>query len=37
MEDRFFIDENFENTGVSVYAIFDGHEGDVSNKFIDLK
>lgn len=29
MEDRFVVNENIKNTGVSLYAIFDGHGGDV--------
>lgn len=30
MEDRFVINENIKNTGVSLFAVFDGHGGDVS-------
>ena len=29
MEDRFVVNENFQDTGVSLYAIFDGHGGEV--------
>lgn len=30
MEDRFVVIENIEDTGVAVYAVFDGHGGEVS-------
>lgn len=30
MEDRYVVNENFKNTGVSLFAIFDGHGGEVS-------
>ena len=29
MEDRFIIHNNIDNTGVAIYAIFDGHGGEV--------
>lgn len=29
MEDRFVINENITNTGVSLFAVFDGHGGEV--------
>lgn len=31
MEDRFVINENIKDTGVSLFAIFDGHGGEVIN------
>lgn len=34
MEDRFVINENIKNTGVSLFAVFDGHGGDVSSHII---
>ncbi|XP_058447964.1 protein phosphatase 1L isoform X2 [Malaya genurostris] len=33
MEDRFVIDENFNETGISLYAIFDGHGGEYAADF----
>lgn len=30
MEDRFVVNEDMNNTGVSLFAIFDGHGGEVS-------
>lgn len=30
MEDRFVVNENLNNTGVSLFAVFDGHGGEVS-------
>ena len=30
MEDRFVINEDINNTGVSIFAVFDGHGGEVS-------
>lgn len=30
MEDRFVVNQNINNTGVSLFAIFDGHGGEVS-------
>ena len=33
MEDRFNVVNDLENTSTSIYGIFDGHGGDVSNKF----
>lgn len=30
MEDRFVINEDISNTGVSLFAVFDGHGGEVS-------
>lgn len=33
MEDRFVVNENINNTGVSLFAIFDGHGGEVSCVF----
>lgn len=29
MEDRFVVNENMNNTGVSLFAVFDGHGGEV--------
>lgn len=31
MEDRFVLAENFGNSGVSLFAVFDGHGGEVRN------
>lgn len=31
MEDRFVVNSNIDNTGVSIFAIFDGHGGEVSS------
>ncbi|XP_055550319.1 protein phosphatase 1L isoform X1 [Wyeomyia smithii] len=33
MEDRFVIDENLNNTGISLYAIFDGHGGEFAAEY----
>ncbi|XP_058818411.1 protein phosphatase 1L isoform X2 [Topomyia yanbarensis] len=33
MEDRFVIDENLNETGISLYAIFDGHGGEYAADF----
>ncbi|XP_011550613.2 protein phosphatase 1L [Plutella xylostella] len=33
MEDRFIINENINNTGVSLFAIFDGHGGDFAANY----
>lgn len=33
MEDRFVIDENLNGTGISLYAIFDGHGGEFAAEF----
>lgn len=30
MEDRFVVNEDINNTGVSIFAVFDGHGGEVS-------
>lgn len=35
MEDRFVVSEDKNNTGVSLFAIFDGHGGEVSSKRSD--
>lgn len=35
MEDRFVVNENINNTGVSLFAIFDGHGGEVCYHKID--
>lgn len=32
MEDRFVVNDDINNTGVSLFAIFDGHGGEVSIK-----
>jgi len=32
MEERFVVNEDMNNTGVSLFAIFDGHGGEVSFK-----
>lgn len=29
MEDRFVVNEDINNTGVSLFAVFDGHGGEV--------
>lgn len=34
MEDRFVISEDIEGTGVSLFAVFDGHGGEVRNQSI---
>lgn len=34
MEDRYVINTNIMNTGISLFAIFDGHGGEVSNNYI---
>lgn len=34
MEDRFVVNNDIENTGVSIFAIFDGHGGEVSLKLV---
>ncbi|XP_053692977.1 protein phosphatase 1L [Sabethes cyaneus] len=33
MEDRFVIDENLNDTGISLYAIFDGHGGEFAAEY----
>lgn len=33
MEDRFVVNDDMNNTGVSLFAIFDGHGGEVLIKF----
>lgn len=33
MEDRFVINENIKNTGVSLFAVFDGHGGDFAAEY----
>ncbi|KAJ8729579.1 hypothetical protein PYW08_001160 [Mythimna loreyi] len=33
MEDRFIINENINNTGISLFAIFDGHGGDFAANY----
>lgn len=33
MEDRFVVNNDIDNTGVSLFAIFDGHGGEVSCHF----
>jgi protein phosphatase 1L len=33
MEDRFVVDENIDGCGVSLYAVFDGHGGEVCPRF----
>lgn len=35
MEDRFVVNQDMNNTGVSLFAIFDGHGGEVSSKGSD--
>ena len=34
MEDRFVINDNINNTGVSLFAVFDGHGGEVRNNYL---
>lgn len=34
MEDRFVINENIDDTGVSLIAVFDGHGGEVSGTLV---
>lgn len=37
MEDRFVVNENLNNTGVSLFAVFDGHGGEVSFDLFNSK
>lgn len=37
MEDRYVIKTNIMNTGISLFAIFDGHGGEVSNNNIIIR
>lgn len=32
MEDRFVVNEDVNNTGVSLFAVFDGHGGEVLSR-----
>lgn len=32
MEDRFVVNDDINNTGVSIFAIFDGHGGEASTQ-----
>lgn len=34
MEDRFVVNENINGTGVHLYAVFDGHGGEVSISYL---
>lgn len=36
MEDRFVVNEDMNNTGVSLFAIFDGHGGEVSSEMSNI-
>lgn len=37
MEDRFVINDNINNTGVALFAVFDGHGGEFAAKFAEEK
>ena len=34
MEDRFVVNSDISNAGVSLFAVFDGHGGEVINSFL---